>query len=732
MSYRKHEDDDGLSQRTGTLVIMLSKDLAGMSLNDGDERGGRYVAPGRRGTHDGGYDLPSATSRVESGSQYGKDSSRGYGGSSGTGGGFRDGNNSGGGYGREERNNSSGGFGDSRSGGGYGDSRSGGGYGDSRSGGGYGDSRSGGGYGDSRSGGGYGDSRGRDFPSAFGGRQGGGRWENRSSSGQGFFQRGSRDDSGNPHLHQESHDASSIPGQFEWLPRNKAIENTLFGNKIHTGINFEKYDDIPTSTSGRECPPPIANFADSNLHGLIKDNVALSGYSNPTPVQKFSVSAVCSGRDLMACAQTGSGKTAAFLLPILSQIFSGHKVIRNQFYSKAARPVALILAPTRELALQIFEEARKFAYRSWVMPCVAYGGADIGSQLREMRRGCDLLVATPGRLSDMIGRGAVSLSAIKFLVLDEADRMLDMGFEPQIRQIVEEADMPGVKDRQTLMYSATFPREIQQLAGDFLKDYVFLSVGRVGSTSENITQKILNVEENEKRNYLVDILRSTPKGLTLIFVETKRGAESLDDYLYRNGFPSTSIHGDRTQVQREAALMAFRSGECPIIVATAVAARGLDIPNVTHVINYDLPGDIDDYVHRIGRTGRAGNVGKATSFFNDKNVNIRKELIELLSEANQEVPDWLQKMGGFGGGRPNFSRGGVAYGGRQPTRDHRSLGGHAQESRSTTREDWGSARGGWGDHNNSNPEVGRREPAESWEERASPRPEHSRSSRFMD
>ena len=189
----------------------------------------------------------------------------------------------------------------------------------------------------------------------------------------------------------------------------------------------------------------------------------------------------------------------------------------------------------------------------------------------------------------------------------------------------------------------------------------------------------------------MDILRAQPKGLTLIFVETKRGAEALDDYLYRQGFPSTSIHGDRTQVQREAALQAFRTGECPIIVATAVAARGLDIPNVTHVLNFDLPGDIDDYVHRIGRTGRAGNVGKATSFFSDKNINIRKDLVEILREANQEVPAWLEQMGSsMGVGRPTFARGGVSYsGGRQQTRDHR------QDQRSRER---GGDVGGWGRH----------------------------------
>ena len=231
--------------------------------------------------------------------------------------------------------------------------------------------------------------------------------------------------------------------------------------------------------------------------------------------------------------------------------------------------------------------------------------------MRNMDRGCDLLVATPGRLKDLLDRGKVSLANIRYLVLDEADRMLDMGFEPQIRYIVEECDMPAVKDRQTLMFSATFPRDIQMLARDFLKDYVFLSVGRVGSTSENITQKILYVEDDEKKSVILDLLSANENGLTIVFTETKRMADNLADYLYDQGFPATAIHGDRSQYEREKLLL---PSKMVLLLFFAVAARGLDIPNVSHVINYDLPSDIDDYVHRIGRTGRAGNVGIATAF----------------------------------------------------------------------------------------------------------------------
>jgi ATP-dependent RNA helicase DDX3X len=343
------------------------------------------------------------------------------------------------------------------------------------------------------------------------------------------------------------------------------------------------------------------------------------------------------------------------------------------------------LAPTRELVSQIHDEARKFAYRSWVRPAVVYGGADINQQLRMIERGCDLLSATPGRLVDLIERGRISLANIKYLVLDEADRMLDMGFEPQIRRIVQGEDMPDVHDRQTLMFSATFPRDIQMLAKDFLKDYIFLSVGRVGSTSENITQKIEYVEDHDKRSVLLDILVSEaatadPKsgmGLTLVFVETKRMADMLSDFLLANHIQAASIHGDRTQREREMALQTFRTGRTPILVATAVAARGLDIPNVTHVVNYDLPSDIDDYVHRIGRTGRAGNTGIATAFFNRGNKNIVRDLVELLREANQDIPSWLDTVAHestFGGSYRGRGGGGRGRGGRGGNRDYRASG----------------------------------------------------------
>uniref|UniRef100_A0AAR5PGG0 RNA helicase n=3 Tax=Dendroctonus ponderosae TaxID=77166 RepID=A0AAR5PGG0_DENPD len=395
----------------------------------------------------------------------------------------------------------------------------------------------------------------------------------------------------------------------------------------------------------------------------------------------------------MACAQTGSGKTAAFLVPILNQMYEGGPPNIQQGRSRRKQyPLGLVLAPTRELATQIYDESKKFAYRARVRPCVVYGGANIGDQMRELDRGCHLLVATPGRLLDMIDRGRIGLDHCRYLVLDEADRMLDMGFEVQIRRIVEKETMPCTGERQTLMFSATFPHPIQMLARDFLDNYIFLAVGRVGSTSENITQKVVWVEEHDKRSFLLDLLnvadmhQPSAESLTLVFVETKKGADSLEDFLHQEGYPVTSIHGDRSQREREDALKQFRSGNTPILVATAVAARGLDIPHVKHVINFDLPSDIEEYVHRIGRTGRMGNLGLATSFFNDRNRNLASGMLDLLVEAKQEFPSWLEGVASdsrlMGSGRRG---GGKRYGGNGGgssfgSRDYRQQSGSSQRS----------------------------------------------------
>ncbi|OVA11872.1 Helicase [Macleaya cordata] len=446
----------------------------------------------------------------------------------------------------------------------------------------------------------------------------------------------------------------------------------------NTGINFDAYEDIPVETSGENVPPPVNTFAEIDLGEALNQNIRRCKYVKPTPVQRHAIPISLAGRDLMACAQTGSGKTAAFCFPIISGIMTG-PLIQRPRGARTVYPLALILSPTRELSCQIHDEARKFSFQTGVKVVVVYGGAPINQQLRELERGVDILVATPGRLVDLLERARVSLQMIRYLALDEADRMLDMGFEPQIRKIVEQMDMPPRGVRQTLLFSATFPKEIQRMASDFLSNYIFLAVGRVGSSTDLIVQRVEFVLESDKRSHLMDLLHAQKangnhgkQALTLVFVETKKGADSLEHWLYTNGFPATTIHGDRTQQEREQALRSFKSGTTPILVATDVAARGLDIPHVAHVVNFDLPNDIDDYVHRIGRTGRAGKTGLATAFFNENNSSMARALADLMQESNQEVPAWLSRYAAratYGGGGRNRRSGGGRFGGRDYRRD---------------------------------------------------------------
>jgi len=433
-------------------------------------------------------------------------------------------------------------------------------------------------------------------------------------------------------------------------------EESLFEQGISSGINFDKFDNIPVKCSGQDAPNPLPSFEAMDLRKILLDNIGKSGYKKPTPIQKSAIPAILKNRDLMACAQTGSGKTAAFLLPIL------HKLLEDGCEANAGdspqKPQALIVTPTRELAIQIKDEARKFAQGSMIKAVVAYGGTSTGFQMTQLFKGTNLLIATPGRLMDIVEKGKVSFEGLRYLVLDEADRMLDMGFHPEVIRITSHSTMPKKGERRTLMFSATFPEAVQQLALEFLENYLFLSVGIVGGASSDVTQTFLKVEKFQKREKLIEILKDVGSDRTLVFVETKRNADFLASVLSNEGLPTTSIHGDRLQREREEALRDFKVGKMPILIATAVAARGLDIKGVAHVINYDLPKSIDEYVHRIGRTGRVGNTGKATSFFDQgENGDLGGSLIRILSECKQEVPDFLTEgssMGadgasGFGG-----------------------------------------------------------------------------------
>jgi len=420
-------------------------------------------------------------------------------------------------------------------------------------------------------------------------------------------------------------------------------ESEIFKDSSHKGINFQNYENIPVEVTGRDPPEGVNSFQDATLHSICDLNIKRTGYDVPTPIQKRALPIILKGRDVMACAQTGSGKTAAYLLPIISNLLTND--VSDTEHGEVAFPRALIIAPTRELAVQIHLEARKFAYGSRLKNIVIYGGVSVSYQLGKLSEGSDILVATPGRLQDFIDRGRISLSQVQYLVLDEADRMLDMGFEPIISKIVGSANLQPKGKRQTLMLSATFPEKIQNLAANYLDDYIFVTVGVVGSASTDINQSILEIPSSEKRSKLEEILLESGENRILVFVETKRSADFLASFLSQRKFPTTSINGDRSQEERECALKDFRSGRAPVLIATAVAARGLDIADVKMVINFDLPSEVDEYVHRIGRTGRIGNKGCAIAFFDRaRDQNIARGLIKVLSASSQEVPEWLEEV----------------------------------------------------------------------------------------
>ncbi|XP_075739851.1 ATP-dependent RNA helicase DDX4-like isoform X2 [Rhipicephalus microplus] len=451
-------------------------------------------------------------------------------------------------------------------------------------------------------------------------------------------------------------------------------EDTLFST-ISTGINFDKYDAIPVEVSDPQFRMPFTSFEEMGLCNLLLQNLRRAKYVKPTPVQKYAVKIALAGRDLMACAQTGSGKTAAFMLPILHSLLSDSS-LENPAHQPVQTPMAVVLSPTRELAIQIAQDAHKYAYDSILKTVLVYGGTSVQHQLAVLSRGCHILVATTGRLKDFVEKGKISFEKLRFLVLDEADRMLDMGFEPDVRALVGHSSMPPRGQRRTLMFSATFPESIQMLAREFLDNSVMLSVGILGGANSDVQQQVHQVSQFEKRQKLLDILAEEGSDRVMVFVEKKKTADFLAAFLSQKEVKTTSIHGDRYQRQREEALLEFRRGTCPVIVATAVAARGLDIKDVRHVINYDLPQSIDEYVHRVGRTGRVGNLGKATSFYDsDANSALAPALVKILSESQQEVPEWLQNEAKFGGGGGGGGEKAPSYGGGGGSGGDESWGG---------------------------------------------------------
>ncbi|CAN6578412.1 unnamed protein product [Malus baccata var. baccata] len=404
------------------------------------------------------------------------------------------------------------------------------------------------------------------------------------------------------------------------------------------------------TTEGHDIPKPIQMFEDANFPDYCLEVIAKLGFVEPTPIQAQGWPMALKGRDLIGIAETGSGKTLSYLLPALVHISAQPRLAQGE------GPMALVLAPTRELAVQIQEEALKFGLRSNIRSTCIYGGAPKGPQIRDLKRGVEIVIATPGRLIDMLEAQHTNLRRVTYLVLDEADRMLDMGFEPQIRKIVSQTR----PDRQTLYWSATWPREVESLARQFLRNPYKVIIGSASlKANQSINQVVDVVTEVEKYNRLIKLLKEAMVGSRiLIFVETKKGCDHVTKQLRMDGWPALSIHGDKNQAERDWVLAEFKSGRNPIMTATDVAARGLDVKDIKCVINYDFPSSLEDYVHRIGRTGRAGAAGTALTFFTHANAKFTRDLIKILQEAGQVVSPALAAMarssGSFGGSGGNF------------------------------------------------------------------------------
>jgi superfamily II DNA/RNA helicase len=433
-------------------------------------------------------------------------------------------------------------------------------------------------------------------------------------------------------------------------------------------------DNQPATASST---PAIVRFADFGLSAEILRALADQGYVNPTPIQAQAIPVVLQGRDVMGAAQTGTGKTAGFSLPII-QLLLAHA---NTSASPARHPVrALILTPTRELADQVADNVKAYSRYTPLRSTVVFGGMDMAPQTAALRSGVEIVIATPGRLLDHVQQKTLNLSQTQILVMDEADRMLDMGFLPDLQRIINL--LP--KQRQNLMFSATFSPEIKKLANSFLSKPVTIEVARSNATAENVTQIIYKVEEEAKRQAVAHIVRERNLKQVIVFSNTKIGASRVARELEKQGLKASAIHGDKSQSERMAALEAFKQGEIEILVATDVAARGLDIAELPCVINYDLPYNAEDYVHRIGRTGRAGALGDAISLVTEKDARLLTDIEKLIKKqlAPAELAGFVPHIGHGGEGRSRRDEGrphreegrGGQAGERRPRRDEERSG----------------------------------------------------------
>jgi ATP-dependent RNA helicase RhlE len=444
--------------------------------------------------------------------------------------------------------------------------------------------------------------------------------------------------------------------------------------------------------------PTTLRFDELGLSPDLLRTVAEEGYEEPTPIQERAIPIVLDRRDVLAAAQTGTGKTAAFTLPILD-ILRPHA---NTSFSPARHPVrCLVLTPTRELAVQVADAIKTYGRSVPLRSAVVYGGVPLDPQIRELMAGVEILVATPGRLLDLVGQRATNLAQVQILVLDEADRMLDMGFMPDIRRILDL--LPS--RQQTLLFSATFSDEIKGLAGSILRDPVTIEIARHGTAAESVRQLVYPVDRDRKEELLAHLVRTGDWHQVLVFTRTKLAASRLASWLDRDGIEATAIHSDRAQADRTRALEGFKAGEIRVLVATDVAARGLDIEDLPHVVNFELPWNPEDYVHRIGRTGRAGATGDAISLVCIDEADLLRGVQRLLRRA---IP-WTVEEGfvprrdvearplraprGAGGGRAGRGGGAGRDGGAGATgRSGRSPGG--SRGAATTRSGRGRGRPG--------------------------------------
>ncbi|GIL87431.1 hypothetical protein Vretimale_1659 [Volvox reticuliferus] len=488
--------------------------------------------------------------------------------------------------------------------------------------------------------------------SSHGGRSGGYNSGGYGGGGShGFNSRGGRDDL----------DSMSLPKpDFSNLPKFEKcfyLEHPAVSARTSEQIEaFRRSKQIHVYGDG--VPKPVTSFEEASFPEYVLAEVIHAGFKEPTPIQCQGWPMALLGRDLIGLAETGSGKTLAYLLPAVVHINA------QPYLQPGDGPIVLVLAPTRELAVQIQQECQRFGSSSRIKNTVVYGGAPKGAQARDLRAGVEIVIATPGRLIDMLDSRVTNLRRVTYLVLDEADRMLDMGFEPQIRKIVDQIR----PDRQTLLWSATWPKEVQAIARDFLKNPYQVIIGSPDlKANHNIRQIVEMVEGFAKYTRLRKLLEAEMDGRRiLIFVETKRSCDELVRQLRTDGYPALGLHGDKSQQERDWVLQEFKNGSHPIMLATDVAARGLDVKDIKVVVNYDMPKTAEDYVHRIGRTGRAGAHGTAYSFFTTGDARLARQLVEVMQEAGQQPPPELLQMvhlGGGGGSSGFRSRGGGGGGG---------------------------------------------------------------------